>query len=77
MVPDHAAQQRWLAQWREAAAALAAQRKRELREMSAERGLAATESLLELGAATPLHASRLRHSGLVEQQALLHRQARK
>lgn len=59
--------------WRAASVALAEQRKRELREMSAQQALAASEALLSLVPLIPLHPSRLTDSGLVRQQALFRR----
>ncbi len=70
---DAAAQRQWAEQWREAAKALEEQRRRELRSLTAARALAASDALL--GLASPAQASpgRRTHSGLVEQQRLLHR----
>ena len=64
--------QEWMDQWQRAGRALAKQRARELREMTEEGARAATVDLLDLGARTPLPEHRLRWSGLVVQQALLH-----
>lgn len=63
----------WLRQWRAAGSALEALRKRELGELDAERALAATEELLSMDVSAPLSEERLLWSGLVTQQALLHR----
>jgi hypothetical protein len=63
-------ERRWAEQWREAGAALDAVRRRELRELTPERALAAMDALLSMGATTPLPAARVAFSGLVEQQAL-------
>ena len=74
---DAAAQRQWAEQWKEAAQALEEQRRRELGALTADRALAASEALL--GLASPAQASRERrtHSGLVEQQSLLHRRDRR
>lgn len=77
MAVDLATQRRWLEQWKAAGPALEANRSRELRQMSAGQALAAADVLLALGFSTPLSPSRCQHSGLVEQQALLHRRGRK
>jgi hypothetical protein len=66
-------ERRWIEQWRAAGPALAALRRRELREMSDEQALAAAESLLALAAVLPLDPKPSERSGLVAQQALLHR----
>lgn len=63
----------WLEQWKGAGLALAEIRRRELAELSEERALAISDSLLRLGAELPLSASRLESSGLVRQQEILHR----
>jgi len=60
-------------QWRAAAPALEEQRRRELRSLTTERALAATEALLALATPAGLSVERRTHSGLVEQQRLLHR----
>jgi hypothetical protein len=65
-----------VAQWQQAAVALAGERVRELTSMTDEQALAAAESVLELAAAAPLSPDRLAFSGLVHQQALLHRRRR-
>jgi hypothetical protein len=62
-----------MAQWREASLALAEQRTRELREMTAEQALAAADALLSLALVIPLAPARLTDSGLARQQALFHR----
>jgi len=67
------AERTWAAQWREAGKALAEQRARELATMTDEEALAASEAVLALAALAPLDPRRLEASGLVEQQALLHR----
>ncbi len=63
----------WLKQWQAAGPALEEVRRRELRELRDEEALAAAEALLSLAASSPLPEERLRSSGLVAQQALLHR----
>lgn len=70
---DEDAARAWMAQWRGAERALAAQRKRELRALSPDDALAASDALLSIAASVALPASRLRSSGLVAQQALFHR----
>ena len=62
----------WMAQWREAAGALAEQRRSELRTLTDEQARAATDALLEIGASLPLPDARETMSGLVIQQAILH-----
>jgi hypothetical protein len=68
-----AAQRAWMLQWRGAALALAEQRKRELQALSEGEALAASDALLSIGARPPLSPSRLRSSGLVQQQVAFHR----
>jgi hypothetical protein len=63
----------WMEQWRGAGRALAELRRAELSTMSDAEALEATENLLSLAATIPLSVDRRRWSGLVEQQALLHR----
>ncbi len=75
MSVDARAQQLWIRQWRGASVRLAEQRKRELREMSAQQALAAADALLSLAPLVALHPSRRTGSGLVRQQALFHRRA--
>ena len=65
----------WMEQWRSAGRALAEVRRAELSRMSDAEALKAAENLLSLAASIPLSADRRRWSGLVEQQALLHRRA--
>ena len=60
-------------QWRRAAGALAAQRRRELRALTDAEALAAADALLSLATVLPLDPRRLSDSGLVRQQALFHR----
>jgi protein-disulfide isomerase-like protein with CxxC motif len=75
MGSDIAAQREWARQWKEAGPALAAERRKELRHLSDERALAASEALLSLVIPSTLSPRRRRWSGLVEQQALFHRRA--
>ena len=62
-----------MAQWRAAAGALEDQRKDELRSLTAQRALAASEAVLALASLRSLSEERRTHSGLVEQQRLFHR----
>ena len=71
MTPEAATQREWLKQWIDAGPALAAHRREELRHLSDERALAATDALFSV--ATTVSAKRLGWSGLVEQQAIFHR----
>ncbi len=73
MTPEGATQRKWLQQWNDAGPALAANRRQELMHLSDERALAASEALLSLVTTVTLNPKRFRWSGLVEQQALLHR----
>jgi hypothetical protein len=57
-----------MAQWRAAARALEEQRRHELRSLTAESALAATDALLALASPRSLGVERRTHSGLVEQQ---------
>ena len=66
-------ERQWLGQWKTAGPALLEQRKTELRELTVEKALAASEALLSLVTTVTLAPSRRSHSGLVEQQALFHR----
>ena len=71
MVPEDVARA-WMAQWREAAPALAEQRARELALLTDEEVRAAIAALLDLGASLPISSAREQTSGLVTQQALFH-----
>jgi hypothetical protein len=62
----------WMRQWRTAGPALEEVRKRELRDLTDERALAATDELLSMANLAPLPPERLLSSGLVTQQTLLH-----
>jgi hypothetical protein len=68
--PSPTREEQWLRQWRDARIALAEQRKKDLRAMTREQALAASDALLNLAEVSRLHPSRLSTSGLVEQQAL-------
>lgn len=70
---ENATHREWLQQWDNAGRALKANWRRELMSLSAERALAASEALLSLITTATPHPSRIRWSGLVEQQALFHR----
>ncbi len=65
----------WMEQWRAAGPALEEVRKRELGDLTDEQALAATEELLSMASSLPLPPERVGSSGLVAQQALLHRRA--
>ena len=65
--------QAWMAQWRGAALALAAQRAHELALLTDEEVRDAIAALLDLGASLPVPPEREQTSGLVAQQALFHR----
>jgi hypothetical protein len=72
-VVDEAAQRRWMEQWRGAALALEEHKRRELRFLTDERALAASDALLALACPERLSPERRNSSGLVEQQQQLHR----
>jgi hypothetical protein len=72
---DRRLEQAWVAHWRRAGAALARQRARELRELTPEQALAASEALLALALTVPLGPRRVADSGLVAQQRRFHRRA--
>jgi hypothetical protein len=65
----------WIEQWRAARIALSIQRGAELRAMTDIAVLAAAEALLSTGYVAAVPNSRRTSSGLVQQQALLHRRA--
>jgi hypothetical protein len=65
----------WMAQWTEARRALRAQHADELRALSNDRALAAADALLSIGSLAAVSEGRRTSSGLVRQQALLHRRA--
>jgi len=66
-----------MAQWHAAAPALAEQRRRELRLLTAGRALSASEAVLALASPGSLSPERLTGSGLVVQQQLLHSRKRR
>lgn len=65
-----------MAQWRAAGPMLEQQRRRELRALTPERALAASNALLALATTANRSVARQTHSGFVEQQRLLHRISR-
>ena len=67
-----AEQEAWMAQRRAAGPQLLEVRRRELRSLTDEEALRASEILLSVASGTPCSAERLRYSGLVDQQALFH-----
>ena len=75
-MPDASQQRAWMAQWLAGRSALREQRARELRVLTDALALAAAEALLSVGNLPGLPESRRTSSGLVRQQALLHRRAR-
>jgi hypothetical protein len=68
-----ALEREWMVQWRRAGAVLARVRAEELARLSAADALAATDTLLAIGATLPLPVDRLTWSGLIEFQRHLHR----
>lgn len=73
MGPTRDEQRAWLAQWAGASMALREQHVKELQNMSNERALAASEAVLSLADPSAIRPARRSSSGLVAQQALLHR----
>jgi hypothetical protein len=73
VMPSEADQRRWIAQWTAARSALRAQRAAELAALSDEQALAAADALLSIGQLADMAPARRTSSGLVQQQALLHR----
>ncbi len=73
MAEDSTPEEVWARQWKRAGVALAELRARDLRSLSDETALAASNELLELALATPLPDRRREWSGLVEWQRLLHK----
>jgi hypothetical protein len=63
-------QKAWARTWQVTGKALEVIRRAELRALTPEKALQATDNLLSLGAGMPLSAERRRTSGLVEQQRL-------
>jgi len=74
-MPTEQQQRIWMAQWTEARHALRAQHADEIRALSDDRALAAADALLSIGSLAAVSESRRTSSGLVRQQALLHRRA--
>jgi hypothetical protein len=72
VLTDTRRQREWLQQWRRAAVALEEVRAAELAHLRPADALAATETLLALGASLPIPASRLMWSGLIDFQRRLH-----
>jgi len=70
---DLETQKAWARQWQGAGEALARVRRGELRALTPEQALAASDDLLSLGDRLPLPPQRWATSGLVEQQRLLRR----
>lgn len=73
MLTDMRYQGEWLEQWRRAAVALEQVRADELAHLRAADALAASETLLALGASLPLPPNRVIWSGLIDLQRRLHR----
>lgn len=74
VLTDIRLQREWLQQWRRAAVALEEVRADELAHLSAADALAASETLLALGASVPLPPGRVIWSGLIDLQRRLHHQ---
>jgi hypothetical protein len=72
-----AEERRWVEQWRVTGPELARIRRQELRALTDARALVAANRLLSLVGVVYRNPARRTHSGLVEQQALLHRRALK
>jgi hypothetical protein len=70
---DIETQRAWARTWQATGKALEAIRRSELRALTPEKALRATDNLLSLGAEMTLSAERRRTSGLVEQQRLFAR----
>ena len=73
MIVDLETQKAWARTWQATGEALETIRRAELRALTPEKALRATDNLLSLGAGVPLSAERRRSSGLVEQQRLFAR----
>ena len=71
MAADLETQRAWARAWQATGKALEAIRRAELRALTPEKALQATDNLLSLGAEVPVSTERRRTSGLVEQQRLL------
>ena len=70
MTIDLDTQRAWARRWQKAGQALEAVKRAELRGLTTERALTATDRLLSLGAQASLSGKRRSTSGLVEQQRL-------
>jgi hypothetical protein len=70
---DTRLEREWLAQWRRAGVVLAQVRAEQLWQLRGADALAAADTLLAIGADTPLPADRVSWSGLIELQRQLHR----
>jgi hypothetical protein len=70
---DLETQRAWARGWQNTGRALEAVRQAELRALTAEKALVATDRLLSLADPASLSAKRRRTSGLVEQQRLFSR----
>jgi hypothetical protein len=73
VLTDRRLQREWMAQWRQAGAALERVRADELARLDDADALAASEALLALSATVPLPMDRVTWSGLIDCQRLLHR----
>jgi hypothetical protein len=73
VLTDRRLQREWMAQWRQAGAALERVRADELARLGDADALAASEVLLALGATVPLPMDRVTWSGLIDCQRRLHR----
>ena len=73
MAVDLETQKAWARQWRETGEALAEVRRAELRTLTAEQALAASDDLLSLSDRLSSPSAKWTTSGLVEQQRLLWR----
>ena len=73
MAVDLETQKAWARQWQGAGQALEQVRRAELRALTPDQALAASDDLLSLGDRLPLPPKRWATSGLVEQQRLLQR----
>jgi hypothetical protein len=66
----------WVNRWAAASGPLAAERRRALAALTEDEGAEAALALLDLAAKVPPDPRRRPTSGLIEQQALLHRRRR-
>ncbi|KAA0254198.1 hypothetical protein FBQ97_06010 [Acidobacteria bacterium ACD] len=65
----------WMRQWKAAGPELEEIRRRELRQLTDEQALIASEAVLSIVPTAPIPRERVEWSGLVTQQALFHRGA--